>query len=40
MLDIVLAPLDPQSPIFALINGFIQFGLFSGKILVFLPRAY
>ena len=40
MLDIVLAPLDPiVSPILALVNGIIQFGLFIVKILVFLPRA-
>lgn len=40
MLDIVLAPLDPiVSPVLALVNGVIQFGLFLVEVLQFLPRA-
>ena len=40
MLDIVLAPLEPIiSPVLALVNGFIQFGLFIVEILTLLPRA-
>ena len=39
MLDIVLAPLEPiLSPVLALVNGFIQFGLFVIEMLVYLPR--
>ena len=40
MLDIVLAPLEPiVAPILALVNGFIQFGLFLVQMLQLLPRA-
>ena len=40
MLDIVLAPLEPIiAPILALVNGFIQFGLFLVQMLQLLPRA-
>ena len=40
MLDIVLAPLEPIiSPVLALVNGFIQLGLFLLEILKLLPRA-